>query len=218
MSKKLLMNNYSENGLMPVMDGLVCWLDGRDGQNGNTVWKDRSRKGNDAELTNCTWTESALRVFSDSDDFLVNKPLINNESFTLEVYFSRIMSERPSAAEKVVSTNTTKTWGGSTAIYIRGNNLFYDAGNNTLNLQFKYNKPCHIAIVNDINKKNRTVYVDGKLVKTSRDTINYVISFLGNWGNEHMRGDIYSVRLYNRTLTTEEVQQNYLYEQSIERG
>ena len=38
-----MMNNYSENGLMPVMDGLVCWLDGRDYNGENTV-KDRVNK------------------------------------------------------------------------------------------------------------------------------------------------------------------------------
>lgn len=55
MSKKLLFNNPSsdggENTELPVTDGLVCWLDARDLSNGDTVWKDRSEKGNDAILT-----------------------------------------------------------------------------------------------------------------------------------------------------------------------
>lgn len=37
MSKKLLMNHASNNGLLPIMDGLICWLDGSDGGGRNCM-------------------------------------------------------------------------------------------------------------------------------------------------------------------------------------
>lgn len=62
MSKKLLFNNPNNSGdgnaELPVTDGLVCWLDAKDLSNGDTVWKDRSTRGNDATLTGFTFDET----------------------------------------------------------------------------------------------------------------------------------------------------------------
>ena len=37
-----MMNNYSENGMLPIMDGLICWLDARDLKEWDIIWKDRT--------------------------------------------------------------------------------------------------------------------------------------------------------------------------------
>ena len=36
----------------PIMNGLVCWLDGRDYVSGSTTWNDRSGLGNHGTLSN----------------------------------------------------------------------------------------------------------------------------------------------------------------------
>lgn len=219
MTKKLLMNNYSENGLMPVMDGLICWLDGRDGEFGDTVWKDRSGNGNDATVTNCVWTGKALKTTSDLSEFLVSKEMISgdNDPYTLEVYFSRYATDRPNVAENVIMANSVKEWGYSTSLYIRGNKLFYDVGNQTLVDNSEFNKPYQVAI-SKVHLTSRKSFVDGNFIQEANGFVVKEISFFGNWGTEKIKGYYYSIRLYNRVLTEEEVKQNYLYEQSIERG
>lgn len=63
-----MMNNQSENGLSPVRDGLICWLDGRDGKGRETIWRDKTENNNDFELRGFTfsgddgWTGSNLKV------------------------------------------------------------------------------------------------------------------------------------------------------------
>lgn len=216
MSKKLLMNNYSENGLMPVMDGLVCWLDGRDGKIGDTIWKDRSGNGSDAEIIGCEWTGFSLKINNNSDQFLVSKTLIddNNKPYTLEVYFKRNFTTR--GATNVILANTSKQWYGSTSIYIDVNRLYFDMGNQTLTADYTNNKPYQVAITKS-NQVSRKGFLNGEFVNEHSRT-TYTISFLGNWDDNKMMGEYYSIRLYNRALTEEEIKQNYLYEQSIERS
>ena len=55
---------------MPVTDGLICWLDGRDGENGDNIWRDRSGNGNDGILYN--FDESSFH-----NGYLVSKNVIN---------------------------------------------------------------------------------------------------------------------------------------------
>lgn len=90
MPKKLMMNNYSENGLIPVMDGLICWLDGRDGKGTDTIWKDRSKNGNDFELNGFTftgdngWTGRNLKT--NFHEYAISKISLPTE-YTIEVDF-----------------------------------------------------------------------------------------------------------------------------------
>lgn len=218
MPKKLLMNNYSENGLMPVMDGLICWLDGRDGKTGDTIWKDRSGNGNDATVTNCEWTGKALKTTSDLSAFLVSKEMIDGDDtpFTLEIYFSRYATDRPGRAENVIMANSAKQWWDSTSIYFQGSMLFYDTGRNTLVTNSEFNKAYQVTIAK-YHANSRKAFVNGKFIGM---TVRYSdgIAFFGNYDSTKMKGNYYSIRLYNRVLTEEEIQQNYLYEQSIERG
>ena len=51
MPKKLLTNNHSEQRIMPVTDGLICWYDGRDVQMGN-IWNNRVENGLNISIFN----------------------------------------------------------------------------------------------------------------------------------------------------------------------
>ena len=125
MSRKLLMNNYSENGLSPVMDGLICWLDGRDGRNGDTVWKDRSGNGNDFEVTNCQWGETSLKTHTTSSYFNLEKLLINrNDDFCLDIYFKQSINQVGNL--RVINANSESVWVDGSSIFIENDNkIFY---------------------------------------------------------------------------------------------
>jgi len=230
MSKKLLMNNYSENGLMPVMDGLVCWLDGRDGQNGNTVWKDRSNNGNDFELNGFTfsaedgWTGKNLKV-----NFYqyATKNISLAEEYTIEV---DVFVDQCKNGEQTVffyfgdGNNSgiwrecvfRKEWEHGSRFQIATSGYY----NHMVSGQYKR---YHIHIIGKPNEV--CVYTDNvKLYHHTR--INNIMS--GLTANFYLgcnrklvnfcKARFNSVKIYNRALTKEEVQQNYLYEQSIERN
>ena len=75
MSKKLLMNNYVSNGLMPVMDGLICWLDARD-YDGTNVLRDRSGNSNDFIINGAITLENDfLKMISNKQNYLYNDQL-----------------------------------------------------------------------------------------------------------------------------------------------
>ena len=64
--------NWSSSGSEPIMDGLVCWLDGRDYVNGSTTWNDRSGTGNHGTLSNTNG------VLSNSGLLFEGQVLVNN--------------------------------------------------------------------------------------------------------------------------------------------
>ncbi|MDY6769702.1 MAG: LamG domain-containing protein [Candidatus Nanohaloarchaea archaeon] len=77
----------------------------------------------------------------------------------------------------------------------------------------------HVAYVVDSAHDEQRVYVDGALEATTTHTANLTFdNALHNWttlgvnasGGEHWSGDIDAVRVYNRTLTGEEVEWTYL--------
>lgn len=221
MSRKLLMNNYSENGLMPVTDGLICWLDGRDYRNGETIWRDRSGNDNNADVTNCQGTGFSLRTTDNTSEFLVSRTLINNTNkpYTLEVYFK--VNDRPLGSnENIILANSTKVWSLSTSLYLNiSKRLFYDNGNNTILTadNFEINNPYFISITKK-SLQSRECFLNGISVDINDTFITNGINFLGNCDDLKIKGDYYSIKLYNHVLSEEEIMQNYQYEQSIQRG
>lgn len=184
-----------------------------------TVWVDRSGNDNNATVDNCEWTGMSLKTISNSSNFCVERIMINtaDEPYTIEVYFSRYALTGTNAAENVILANSRKEWKLSSSIYIKGYHLFYDMGNNGLDGYAKLNKPYHLTIVK-YRAGLRKAFVNGKFTHQSGAATNG-IHFLGNLDSSmKIKGNYYSIRLYNRALTEEEIQHNYLYEQSIERG
>lgn len=219
MSKKLLMNNYSKNGLMPVIDGLICWLDGRDYIAGENIWIDRSGNKNDIEIFNPSskLSKGALYLSRNLKSYGKSKNIFNlsvKDEKTIEIKYKfnnnhvwgRVFSLNNRYAIQTDSykynlVNTGQKW---TEVLIDKNN---------------YNT---ITIVSDFKKNS--IYKDSNLFFT--DSANTNAIHLGNLflnrESDTIQNpvDLYiaSIKIYNRSLTEEEIQQNYLYEQSIERG
>lgn len=216
MSKKLLINNYSENGLMPVMDGLVCWLDGRDSD-----FIDRT--GNFNFEVNNIISDGKKFVFNGVDSiakFIGDIP-ININNCTVNFIF------------RVLKDNLTYR-----VITIKNSIIALDSSTKprqALSCTF-----CGIDKVKNMNKIENYCFV-GDLNTTSTNRLKsyyddicyptkfYLNGYDSNPSNSIVIGgrldnkqctqmELCSIKIYNRALTEEEIQQNYLYEQSIERG
>lgn len=225
MPKKLLMNNYSENRTMPVMDGLVCWLDGRDYITGGTIWRDRSGHNKNATLTNNSGIKKNNCLYYRGAGNIEN-PTLNLESYTVEIY----LKDLSTGYWNGLYGNTSGSSG--TSIYITERD-FGDVNGyprlNYVNIANKIN-PAILSVVYE--KDSVSFYLNGSLIKKEiyslmPSTAKYFVicARKPNVANDNTDtftddrlNEWYSFKIYNRALTEKEIQQNYLYEQSIERG
>ena len=228
MSKKLLMSNcyyYSENGLLPVMDGLICWLDGRDGKGTGVTWKDRSKNGNDFTLNGFTftgdngWTGKNLKT--NFHEYAISEISLSTE-YTIEVdlFVDGTKDNEQTTFFYFGDGNTSGVWRECT--FRRDGGSFQVMYNRrSLHIPVAY-KRYRLTLMGEGDKIY--LYIDG--VKLYEHIGNNVISglsanfYLGCGRNldRFSQARFNSVKIYNRVLTEEEIQQNYLYEQSIERG
>lgn len=215
--------------LEPIRNGLVCWLDGRDGSGTDTTWVDRSGNGNDATIYGGNFNDSSLRIVGYAT---LNNATKNLKEYTLEFFYK---------------TNNTITWNaiftnrslGSNgySLNLNGHNVisFYN-GTEYKNISLGFTgilleRVCFTVVcVSDGSNTKFTFYKNG--VKGYERTLPLTISDSDimaintrsqNDGapvfpRDNRDNNWYSFKSYNRALTEAEIQQNYEYEQSIIRG
>ena len=192
MSKKLLMNNYSKNGLTPVMGGLICWLDGRDGKPGDTVWIDRSENKKEFTLTRAHFDNNSVNTNRSSilGNFLLPK------EFTFSVYFEADVTRQ---YQNIYDNSNTMLWIDS-SFKVECNAS--SKGDFLLKNEKNY-------IVSTRGVDNTKVYQEAKLTTTHSQvgTSPTNVSLFSRWGGQGLSGKIYSILIYNRALTEEEIKQ-----------
>lgn len=223
MSKKLLMNNYVSNGLMPVMDGLICWLDARD-YDGTNVLRDRSGNGNDFIINGAITLENDfLKMISNKQNYLYNDQLpLDWNSTTVQMRVANVV-----ATDCYVFSSGG--WNGF--------NLRYGQIGKTMLLN-KYAGRWYIRTGNwDLSTSDVTIttYLNAENLFLRGDGINDIISTtdkfessissnisIGTTSGERGRYLVNmlfgSILIYNRILTEEEMQRNEKYLKSIRRG
>lgn len=229
----LLEDNYSENGLTPVTDGLICWLDGRDGSGTERKWKDRSGNENNCTLdigmvfsnTN-GWTGNSLLLNGGNSSYgvLYKMQYIAGNNWTFELKFNN----EKSTTGLLSNMNSYRQAGFS--VYHNNNKICFKIMNKqseaTVRFPFEFinDNTATITISENCEVK---LYKNGVYLHTAQyDIANGNFPYnagewrLGTFGTSSygMIGEIFSLRIYNRVLTEEEVRQNYEYEQSIKRG
>ena len=202
-----------------VEDGLILHYDainntGVGHSETTTTWKDLSGNNNDATVTGGTWTDDYLN-FSKSNDTNGVKTnsnfSINFNAITFNIVFSlsnvndveALLGARTTSSNGMMLFNfnendglTLDTVGGSTRIKV-GNRL---SANQNYDLTLSFS-----------NGTLRT-YLNGKLESTMNYTSGNLTSFpltiftAGERSN--CLGNIYSVKVYNRSLTEDEIKQN----------
>lgn len=224
MSKKLLMNYASNNGLLPVMDGLICWLDGRWYVSGEDTWRDMSGHNNNATLSNTTGINKNNALYFKGGGNIEN-PTLNLANYTVEVH----VKDLKTGYWNGLYGNTGGTTGNS--VYINSKDISGYPYNNihTMGLLSPYNRVV-LSIVYETN--SLSLYFNGKFIKkvsyyVHPSTAEYFLicarklnspSNISNAFTDDRLNEWYSFKIYNRALSEKEIHQNYLYEQSVHGG
>jgi hypothetical protein len=202
-----------------VTDGLVLYLDAANTKSyvsGSTTWNDVSRSGINGTLVNGPTFSSENGggiIFDGIDDYVSTTQRLTNPSFSYEVFL------------KPTNVSKDQMYIGNEllfALYARINNsrAFVSIRTNVAQRTLTHpqlllnNNIYHIvSIYNGVQLK---IYVNNVLSVGS--VINETLltpwgtSSIGRWINTDTRnfvGNIYTVRLYNRELSSQEVLQNY---------
>ena len=218
-----------------VQDGLVCWYDGiyntKSGHNESaTTWEDLTANGNNGILRNINntnnsgWTNNSIIL--DGEDDWIQMPQIKASSDGITVEIVAKLKVEKEATREVYITNMES--GGiaiqknshknSCWIYSGGYKDLYDDENVKENQIY--------SMSTGINQNTNTIYFSSNEVfKTNTVTSKYSepisstifaigTNVIGNndetaSGEQRPNLEVYSVRIYNRCLTQEEVQKNY---------
>ena len=233
--EKLTNNNPTPKELGYVDDGLVCMYDGEyNSEFGKSkkirTWYDLSRNNNNGTLRNFNfnnisgWTGNSL-IFDGIDDWVqmtqipasengitveIVLKLIKESQYNIEPYIANVQNGGI-CLEKIGHKNCC-------AIYSGGYKRLYDDEDVKVNQLY--------SMSTGINKKTSTIYFSNNdIFKTNEVTEKYsepkentifVIGTDPKGNSSSLSSDekrpnmqVYSVRIYNRCLTKEEVKKNY---------
>ena len=193
-----------------VMSGLVLCLDAGNPKSypgSGTTWTDLSGNGNNGTLVNGVGYNSGnggSLVFDGVDDYVNSFNASSLTNMTLEIW---IYDTRSSGQRDILSYNGNSgsyTFNGST-FRTDGNGaagrIFTGVGNPPVNTWYRF---CYI--------KNSNLYInETSYVGTGVDRSYGILSFANTRSdiNNRLNGRISNIKLYNRALTPQEIQQNY---------
>ena len=210
----------------PIMNGLVCWLDGRDYVSGSTIWNDRSGLGNHGTLSNTNGVSSNSGVLFNGQ-VLVNNVTKNLTDYTIMIHFKLTATSFWSG----IFGNTSGSGGVSIynqstiAIGVYGASI--DKSKN-----YRANSEKIVSIIIRYTEGNWKVYankISSPLITQSvRVTdANYMNLCCRKPNNpeanntdfkDSQQNEWYSFKFYNRLLTEDEIKDNLAYEEEIGRN
>ncbi|EZX25749.1 hypothetical protein V070_00247 [Staphylococcus aureus C0673] len=226
---------YQGNELLypvPVKDGLVLWYDFKSMKNSDVsrgVAKDLSGNGNNGTLQNFAYNNESgynngLNLDGVDDRILVgNSASIINLNLEVTIEMVLHFKEVPTGWRWIIGNTSDAAANTGYAIAYSPNNpkgLSFMAGGtiNTDGYVPVENEKVHI--VGKIDKGNNMhLYMNGQMVKTRLSFKNMVNSSLpvtigkaSYYDSPHVKTLIKNVKIYNRALTDQEIQQNYKLE------
>ena len=208
-----------------TQDNLVLWLDGY-ANNGSTrthtatTWKDLSGNGNTATLSGPTWYDKYL-YFDGSNDYAYKTSAsygISNNKYTLEII---VESEKDDVYQPIFNTVNTGTavqqymtiWKGKynyfTLDITNGSTVSQLSSSSKVVNNTKYKLT---AVLNGTNYK----LYNGAQLDNSID-VSFIPKMYSSGlyigGNSYyFKGKIYSIRVYNKALSEDEIIHNYNYD------
>ena len=205
-----------------VTDGLVLCLDAADKNSypgsGNT-WTDLSGNGNNGTLTNMSATpfdsgNGGSLVFDGSNDYvdLDNDLSLTNE-FTMTCFFKKDTDSVVSFLGRTSESSSS----GIKIIFLSNNNLFFrmigdgPETNFDIGYQTGMNGNWHFVTAVRTSDNVCKASLDGNSLVTGNSlTGTFTPNAVGrNKNNQYWDGNIASIKVYNRALTPQEIQQNY---------
>ncbi len=205
-----------------ITNGLVLYLDGYDAPV-DDYWADRSGNNNNAQLINMAMTSTsgydpnkkayAFDGNNDSMRILNMGNAFSNISFTVSVivrFNNEISGDRPILS---IGVNGANTLLHILSRYMKPYFAFYSndltgvvilSKDNVYSLTFKYNiseLKKYIYFFNNIDNMQSN---SNPLSLLSTDTL-----YLGYYASSYLNGNIYSIKIYNRALSEDEIKYNY---------
>ena len=207
---------YIKNGLALQYDAINNTGSGHD--NITITWKDLSGNNNDGALTNMdinsvtsNWAENYISFNGQNNYILVpSSDSINSNAYTIEMVFNQeaVINEDKSVLIAKAGEYTIELNADNTISYGIGSNNEYYKTMQIINL----NKIYYIAVTYENNLQK--IYVNGELIgqSTVDGTVSQTQADLTIGANNTsypFKGKIYATRIYNRSLTENEILQNF---------
>lgn len=183
-----------------------------------TTWKDLSGNGNDATITGGKWSYDHLSFTSSNSS---NGVKTNNAfpiDFSAKTFNIVFNLSKVSSVEALFGARTSTSDGFMLFNYDKNNALNLD----TIGSQTRINLGNRLSVNRNYNLTvtldNGTVksYIDGVLIASTNyttGTLNFPLTVFTAGTRSNSLGNVYSVKVYNRALTADEVMQNYNMDQ-----
>ena len=216
-------------------NGLVLNLDASDTSSysgSGSTWNDTSGNNKDFNINTATYNNDGYFVF-DGNDGMTGPPSnsfgLSQTDHTIEI----VLMNTIITSQTIINFrgNGGNTFGINAHVPWNNNNIYYDVGgccgdtqriNGEVNI---LNQKVHVILRSKPSGSNRRqVFLNGDSIigsggnstsnpGFSTDAAN--IGFLNSGGHTHYhKGRLYSVRVYNRALTDQEIANNYSYYQN----
>jgi len=209
-----------------VTDGLVLCLDAANKKSypgSGTAWNDLSGNANAGTLTNgpvFSAVNNGSIGFDGTNDYIVLASTITATIYTLDFWYKTGVNDGGYGYFTTDAGSPSKGFAmseGGTAVELSyGNFYYYNASSATKLTQttlLTTNTWYNIAAVFDTSSNNIKVYINGVLdINQSISNIQTDVVQIGRWnsGNANfINGNMASFKIYNKELTSTEIQQNY---------
>lgn len=216
---------YNFAGPRIVSDGLVLYMDAANPNSYNfstpLTWRDISRNRNNGTLVNGVGYSSANGgnlIFDGNDDYTQQtNDLLLGTNFTISLVFKQTATRSDWVRLFGHGNNGERFWG----IWMPDNRGYllwqsYSNGGQVSSSGYTFNLNTVYNIVLTSAGSTRTFYVNGVLLSTHSigGTINYGSTTekirIGYAGfHTYFVGSVYNASIYNKTLTSAEILQNY---------
>ncbi len=232
---------YVKEGIILWYDGIYNGGIGIHTENSSTnksIWKDLSDSGNNATITaspfnaNSGWTSNSFSCDTGyTGQILSNSEISNVQSFTINLTGAFDTNKDTPNFPRIFSTNGTYTSvyefiNGLDMTIVNSNNHINGYASNGINdysnstsINYGPIGKVYITITYDINTKTIKVYREGEIfssqVLNKISNIN-VDRIAMNFARRDTTGsyEYNAIRLYNRLLSEDEIQQNYKLDKS----
>lgn len=203
--------NYIGNGLILHYDGINNTGSGH--SNTTTTWKDLSGNNNDGIITGGTWQNNLLKFSTSNESNGVktkqNFPIDYNNTFNIVFKLSNVND-----VEALFGSRSTTTDGLMLFNFNTNNSLSLDTRGSNTRIQIGERLLANTLYNITVTFSENTVksYVNGELTKTTNFTnasLNFPLTIFTAARRSNALGEIYSVKIYNRALTNQEILQNY---------
>lgn len=208
----------------PIMDGLTCWLDGADLTNGDTVWNDRTNNQNNFQLYNTSsFSCTGKGLKNNRDGYATLSKAITFNEYTIE-----IKHRRHSWQTNSLLFNAKRTGKNYDIILGYTYNNIYQCYSNSSPSEYEIlidNVPLNedITLTWVVGASERKLYIDGvyyasTINSSGHKSVDIASIDLFKYNNVCCNATIYSIKIYDRALSEDEIQKNAEYEDTIDRS